>query len=387
MNAQQQTLISIARCGDPHNRESVDAAVREALDLIGGLSSVMSQGDRVLIKPNILGPYSYESGAVTNPSVVGAIITAAMEAGAREVVVAESSFVGNDTDESFKVSGITALCAERGARLVNLDKDDPVPVVVPGGKVLKRLSVPKTALSADVIINVPVMKTHILTQVTLSLKNAKGLVCDQIKKRIHKRGLVEGIVDLNRVLAPDLVVIDGTIGMEGWGPMRGEPANRKLIVASADPVAADASCAAIMGFDPNEIDHIRRAGEEGLGTADLSTIRIVGKSLEEVKKPFKRLRFNLEDLPGVNIIEEAACSGCFYSVQAVIAHLNKNKQMNLLDGYTLVLGQTVKLGPELSGKERLLLLGNCLRMYKKHGDYVPGCPPQATKILEKLESR
>jgi hypothetical protein len=270
---------------------------------------------------------------------------------------------------------------------VNLDKDEPVPVLVPNGKVLKRLSVPETALSAEVIINVPVMKTHILTQVTLSLKNTKGLVFDQIKKRIHKRGLVEGIVDLNRVFTPDLVVVDGTIGMEGWGPMRGEPANRRLIVASVDAVAADATCASIMGFDPKEIDHIKRAGEEGLGTADLRLIEIVGESLEEVQKPFKRHRFDLKSIPGIEVVEEAACSGCHHSVQALIAHLDKNDQMHLIDGYTLVFGQNVKLGPELSGGDRLLLLGNCLRMYKKCGIYLAGCPPRATKMLEELRSR
>jgi len=377
-------MVSVVTCGDAHDCQVVKAAVRECLDLLGGLDSIVSAGDCVLIKPNVLGPFPYKTGVVTNPAVVRTLIIMAKEAGAKEVIVGESSLVGADTGRSFDVSGIGAATREAGGRLMDFKKDEPVPVVVPGGRVLKRTRVPKTAMYADVIINVPVAKTHMITGVTLSLKNAKGFEYDSDKKRLHKWGLIEGIVDLNRILLPDLVVVDGTIGMEGPGPSSGEPADLGVILASTDAVAADATAAGIMGFDPDEVEHIRLAGSDGLGVADPHRIRVVGHSIAEVRKPFKRPAIDFAAYPNFQVIESGACSGCFHALQSLVASLESEGRLDLLDGYTIVLGQTVRLTREQRQKDRLFLIGRCTGQYKGEGAFVPGCPPQRPTLLEKL---
>ena len=118
------------------------------------------------------------------------------------------------------------------------------------------------------------------------MKNMFGLLPDKMKFKYHARGINKVVVDINSVLKPHLTVIDGFIAMDGKGPVDGWPLKMDLIIAGKDAVATDATCARVMGLDPNEISHIRCANKKGIG--DIDNIEIVGSKIEDVKRVFKR---------------------------------------------------------------------------------------------------
>ena len=216
----------------------VDQAVRQAIADVGGISRYISLGASVLIKPNLVGARGWRTGTTTKPAVVEAIAHLAWEAGASDVVIGDGSAVGGDTNQVFQALGYNEAARRCSARLVDLNSD-PVDVELPTGVALKRIPISRTALQADVLINVPVMKTHSQTIVTLSLKNMKGVVHPLGKRKIHFSGLEQGIVDLNKALAAHLVVVDGTVGQEGLGPHAGDPVEMDLIIAGPNRVAVD----------------------------------------------------------------------------------------------------------------------------------------------------
>jgi uncharacterized protein (DUF362 family) len=141
-------------------------------------------------------------------------------------------------------------------------------------------------VTESAIISAAKLKTHASTKVTLGMKNMFGLLPDKFKGKYHARGISKVVVDINTVLKPALTLIDGFVGMEGKGPTDGTPIKMDLIIAGKDVVATDATAARVMGFDPMEISHIRRAYEKGLG--NIENIEIVGSKLEDVRQVFKR---------------------------------------------------------------------------------------------------
>jgi len=380
--------VSVARCQKIHDYLSVRKAVKESLDLIGGLDSLVSPGDRVLVKPNLIAPYHYTTGATTNPHVIRVLCELAKEAGARKVSIAEGSGVGSKTEEVFTVTGLKEISARIGVDLINLKKTKTVYMGIPNGKVFRRLKIPEAFMEADVIINAPVMKTHDVFPATLGLKNMKGVLQEKDKKRFHKWGLAQSIVDLNKLVLPQITVLDGTVGMEGIGPTHGTPVNLGVIISSFDTVAADSVAAAVMGIDPLEIEYVKLASEQGLGCADLSRIEVVGLRIEEVKRPFKRLKLDFASYreKGIEIYEKGACSGCRNTMEAFIAYYMESKgRLGLLKGYTLIFGQNVKIPDKFEGK--LINIGLCTKKFREKGEYIPGCPPHPHDLVTFFEER
>jgi len=380
--------VSIAKCQKIHDYLGVRKAVKKSLDLIGGLDSLVSPGDRVLVKPNLIGPYHYTTGAITSPHVIRALCELAKEAGARKVTIADGSAVGSETEEVFIVTGLKELSTRIGADLVNLKKTKTIYMGIPQGKVFRRLKIPEAVIEADVIINAPVMKTHDVFPATLGLKNMKGVLQEKDKKRFHKWGLAQSIVDLNKLVLPQVTVLDGTVGMEGMGPARGTPVNLGIIISSFDTVAADSVAAAVMGIDPLEIEYVKLAFEQGLGCADLSWIGVVGLCIEKVKRPFERLKLDFRAYreKGIEIYEKGACSGCRNTMQAVIAdYMESRGRLSLLDGYALIFGQQVKIPDKFEGK--LVNIGLCTRKFREKGEYIPGCPPHPHDLVAFFEDR
>jgi uncharacterized protein (DUF362 family) len=118
------------------------------------------------------------------------------------------------------------------------------------------------------------------------MKNMFGLLPDKLKGKYHMKGINKVIVDINTVLKSALTIIDGFVGMEGHGPSDGTPVQMDLIIAGKDPVATDATACRVMGFDPHEISHIRKAYEKGLGSID--DVQVLGEKLENVARAFQR---------------------------------------------------------------------------------------------------
>ncbi len=377
--------VSVVRCSNFHGLEGVEKAVCRGLELIGGLESIICPGDRVLIKPNILKAASYLTGVTTNPYLIEAVCGLARQAGAGRVIIGEGAGVGHNTQEAFKETGLIEVARRCRAELIDLKKAEMVWMSIPGGVIFRRLRIPRPVLEANVIINLPVMKTHDAFPATLGLKNIKGVIAESDKKRFHKWGLSQAIVDLNKLLLPQLTILDGTVGMEGLGPVYGTPVNLGLLIISQDTVAADSVAALIMGIEPEEIEYIKLAGEQGLGCNNPSRMEMSGLSIDEVKRPFKVVHLDFSDYEkwGIEINEEGACSGCRHMMESVILSLEKEGKLKLLRGYSLIFGQLVK--PSSSSPGKLVSIGLCTRGYKSISQYIPGCPPHPHDVLAFFE--
>jgi hypothetical protein len=151
--------------------------------------------------------------------------------------------------------------------LVNLTKTERVRFDFGKESATGIVPVSKELVDADVIISVPTMKTHLLTNITLGMKNMYGTFPQRNKAKYHRFGIADVIYDVNRAFTPTLTVIDGTIGGDAWGPLSCTPVYAQTVIASNDVVAADAVACQLMGYDPFKVEHLRRAHEEGLGDA------------------------------------------------------------------------------------------------------------------------
>lgn len=257
--------------------------VFQALDLID-YRTALAGYEKVLIKVNFITTKTWDTGATTDPIVVEAIIKKLRDLPVK-VYVVESDATITNASKAFEVTGMIDMCKRNGVEWINLRHvKEKVEIEVPNGEVLKTLTVPRL-VTESAIISAAKLKTHMNTDVTLGMKNMFGLLPDKFKGKYHMKGISKVIADINTVLKPALTVIDGFVGMEGKGPIDGTPVQMNLVIAGTDPVATDATASRVMGFDPFEIAHIRKAYEKGLGKIEA---KILGEEVENVKKPFKR---------------------------------------------------------------------------------------------------
>jgi uncharacterized protein (DUF362 family) len=257
--------------------------VFKALDLID-YRKALAGYDKVLIKVNFITTKTWDTGATTDPIVVEAIIQKLKDLPVK-IYVVESDATITNADDAFEATGMKDMCVRNGVEWLNLRHvKDKVKLEVPNGEVLKSITVPRL-VTESAVISAAKLKTHVNTGVTLGMKNMFGLLPDKFKGKYHMKGISKVVVDINTVLHPAITVIDGFVGMEGNGPIDGTPVQMNLIIAGTDPVATDATAARIMGFNPYEITHIRKAFEKGLGKSEA---QILGEKIEAVTKQFKR---------------------------------------------------------------------------------------------------
>jgi len=255
-----------------------------ALDLMD-YQSVLAGWDKVLIKVNFIVDKTWDTGATTDPMVVEAIVKK-LEDLPVKVYVVESDATITNADTAFEKTGMREMCERNGVECLNLRHvKDKVKLAIPDGEALKSITVPRL-VTESAIISAAKLKTHSDTGVTLGMKNMFGLLPDKFKGKYHLKGISKVIVDINTVLRPKLTVIDGFVGMEGAGPVDGTPVRMDIIIAGTDTVATDATACRVMGIDPHEIKHIRKANEKGLGNID--DIQVLGEKLETVTRPFKQ---------------------------------------------------------------------------------------------------
>jgi hypothetical protein len=253
--------------------------------------------------------------------------------------------------------------------------------------VWNEIAVCKTVLETDVLINVPVLKTHSQTLVSLSLKNIKGVMPPSGKRAMHFAGLEQGIVDLNQVVASQLVVADGTIGQEGLGPVAGDAVALGLIVAGANRVAVDATCCRIMGIAPETVPVIRLASEAGLGPISSEQITVLGERVTDVRRPFKLPAYDLSPCEGVRVIAGTACSGCIGQVALALRGLKLSGELasiqRSLGSVNIVYGADAPI-PEAGLEGASLYVGKCQREARDKGTWAPGCPVHLAILEDSL---
>ena len=262
---------------------SVADNVRRAVDALGGIKMFLSRGDVVVIKPNIGWDRTPEQAANTDPDVVVALAELCLSAGAKEVRVFDRTC--NEPRRCYVNSGIQRAIETYARkhhvgdslRVYHVEDRKFQRTDIAGALVLREWDLYRDALEADKIVNVPVAKHHSLATVTLGLKNMMG-VMGRNRGQIHFY-LPECLADINRRIPSHLTVIDATRVLLRNGPSGGNLEDVKAvgkIFASADVVAADVVAAeAIFGLKARNVDHIRKAGEAGIGVADPSRIRLL----------------------------------------------------------------------------------------------------------------
>lgn len=263
------------------------ATVYKAIELAGGIKDIAEKYSRALIKVNFITTKTYETGVTTDPLIVEGLIHKAREV-FEQVFVVESDASITDADRACEVTGIKEVCERNETMFLNLRREkDRVKLPIPNSETLSEIKVPKIVVESAVI-NAAKLKTHRVTGVSLGMKNMFGLLPEKMKFKYHLRNISKVVIDINTVLKPQFTIIDGFYALEGPGPTSGTPVKMDLLVAGRDVVAVDATACRVIGVEPTEIYHIKRAHEKGLGEIDETRINVVGARVEEVKRRFRR---------------------------------------------------------------------------------------------------
>lgn len=272
-------LLSSAFAGDTPDLVAVkngepDVMFDKAIEAVGGMGRYVKTGQTVVIKPNIGWEREPEAGANTNPVLVKRVVEHCYNAKAKKVYVFDHTV--DDEKKCYQLSGIQKMAEKAGASMVPGDGSRYYRKVhIPGGKTLLSTSVHRLVLDSDVYINIPVLKHHGSSGLTMALKNQMGTV-----KRMysfHLKGLHNCISEIGLHRTPDLNILDAYRVTMANGPQRAKPEDislKKSLLLSDDIVAIDAAGARMFGVDPKSVDYIHKAHSIGLGEMDLKKVKI-----------------------------------------------------------------------------------------------------------------
>ncbi len=296
-------------------RGRIGYAVEEAIDLLGGVKEVAGGKERIMLKPNLV---AESPDFTTKPEVIRTLARLMKDAG-KEVSIGEGSAAaggfnvkGGETYRTgnrelldrmqtvvFDRLGYADLAKTMGIQLVNLHSGEMVEVPVPGGYAYSTLTLHRSLTETDLLCSVPMMKTHVLATVTLGMKNLIGLypgrVYQSVRSMVHEHaakagspGVAYEIVDMVRANRLGLVVVDGSMAMEGDGPTGGSLVKMGVIVAGTNPLATDMVAASIMGFRKDDVPTFLIAQRAGMTPADIGGIEVRGERIDTVARRFAR---------------------------------------------------------------------------------------------------
>lgn len=261
--------LAVARGTDPA------AITRAAVAALGGIERFVKSGADVIIKPNIcVGYHPPEYAATTNPIVVGTLVAMCLEAGARRIRVMDTPIGTSTAEAAYEVSGIRAAVEAAGGTMEVMSRVKFARFDIPDGRDIKAWEVYRDIVEADVLINVPIAKHHSLAGLTLGCKNLMGVILHP--NRFHQN-LAQRIADLLSLVRPTLTVVDAVRILVAHGPTGGNLDDVRVmntVIASHDTVAADAYAATLFGLTGEKIAYIKAAADMGLGTLDLSSVRV-----------------------------------------------------------------------------------------------------------------
>ncbi len=364
-----ESKVAIVRIKEKAGEAEIEGAVFQAIQMLGGPEQFCRNTEVVFVKPNWGEPS--KRGQPTFP-VVYETLKIFSHYGCK-VWIGEDPAVVVQEKTIYKAHRAHELAEKTKSTLVSLRNGPHRMVEVPNAYYFKNLEISNYALDAQLVVSVAKMKVVNITDVSLSLKNMKGVIPPPWKQKLHCEGLNQGIVDINRVVRPGLAVIDG-IAVEQGNTGIMQPVG--IIVASNDCVAADSVCTRILGLDPQKVDHIVLAEKAGLGTTNISKMTILGEKLEDLvgkytfPAPANPLELIAKSKGKIRLIQGNPCSSCLNE----LGYALKNFQDRLedFDDLTIMVGGKAKIP---KGVKNLILMGKCLEKVKDEGLYVPGCPP------------
>ncbi|MBE0477720.1 DUF362 domain-containing protein [Candidatus Aerophobetes bacterium] len=279
--------VSIVKC-DNYEQDEVDRAVRESVELAGGMRGIVNPGDKVILKVNVLNADVPEKAVTTHPAIAKAVIRLVKKAGGIPFLgdAPGIAYTYEDAREAWQATGLKKAAEEEGVEIVNFKQVKEIKTSV--NKRVPVLHIAKDVMDADAVISLPKLKTHSFTLFTGAIKNLYGTIPGFRKKELHAlapkpEAFAELVVDILAAVKPKLAVMDAIVGMEGFGPAAGSPRRIGLVMASKDMVAVDAVASYIIGYNPLDVEITRVAYERGFGEARIEKLDIRGEKLEEVK--------------------------------------------------------------------------------------------------------
>lgn len=307
-------------------------AVKEALGL-AELNHNFQPGERVLLKPNLLSARAPEEAVTTHPAVIQAIGEIALQEKCEVAIGDSPPFNGENPAKYAKLcelTGASTVAKALNAGLVRFE-ENVVTVANASGRFYRSFEIARAVMDADVVVNIPKMKTHGLTMFSGAVKNVFGCVPGIRKGLFHAQAaedretFAQMLVDLFGVIRPSVNVMDAVVAMEGEGPNAGKPRQVGVILASADAVALDAAACAMVGLNPMSVDTTRLAHEQDLGCGDIEQIEIRGETIESVRVsyfalssgrndwariPYPIKRMLRHQLTAAPVISDKTCIGC-----------------------------------------------------------------------------
>jgi len=260
---------------DIQNNE-ISEIIKNVFEIFGVEDKVKDK--KVLVKPNILGPFPPERGVTTDPRVISAIVKELKKCRSKEIVVGDNS--GSIHFDPLKIAKITGILDASDGCYNNIARK--VLEVKVESKFIDELFISKIVKEADYIINVPKFKTHMLTTITGAIKNMFGIIPGGKKAQLHTLNrsineFAELLVDIYQIRVPDLNIMDAIIGMEGAGPTNGKIRIINKIISSENGISLDSVMAAMMGLKTDTIELLQIAKKRNLGEIDIPRIDIDGK--------------------------------------------------------------------------------------------------------------
>jgi uncharacterized protein (DUF362 family) len=370
-------------------------SVARAISLCEGANDLKSHY-KIMIKPNVvLGGRVFKSfikGCVVNAGLLEEIIVFLKEFGCSDITIGEGSVLlpelSADTESAFEYSGVAELARRHEVKLMDFYKH-PFEKVELGGK---KIEVSLPVLEADYIINVPVLKTHNQTRVSLSIKNLKGCLSYKSKKSFHNFGLENYIAMLGAYIKPQLNIVDGLYTINN-GPTSLDYQEVGVVLAGADPLAVDIVGTMILGINPAEVGHIKEYAAITGGSLDISTIDVRGESIGSVKvetrwnePPWPKEFMQIHNVKGVDMPTPgpSLCSSCGFGLSRVIFMLFREIAGQTLDQVAIYFGDE-KAPP---GFKQYFLLGKCGIKANRHipdAIKIKGCPPNINECLKTLK--
>jgi uncharacterized protein (DUF362 family)/Pyruvate/2-oxoacid:ferredoxin oxidoreductase delta subunit len=262
--------------------DGIEEAAHRVIEQVGGMESVIRGAKIAILKPNLVAGRNASTGSTTSFALMKAVAEEVRACGA-EPVLCETPGTEFDREATYTILGVEKFCAENGIRILRIDPEggeaDWMELRPAGARKLRRFRVPRILQEAR-LINLPVLKTHVVSTMTLSMKNPMGILPRPDRRSMHTLGIGQCIVDMNFGIKPDLNIIDGSVGQDGEGPLYGDKADLQVMIAGRDSLATDLVACQVVGVKPRVVPHLKLALEQ-MGKPSW---QIVGEDVGVIRK-------------------------------------------------------------------------------------------------------